>query len=94
MGFNSGFKGLNVVVVIGGDGGATAAAGLVKSRRRLWTEQVSDMGKQEMHTEFLQRNQSENCYYVDSELDRDCDMKVDLGDADCGHSKQMALREF
>jgi len=53
MGFNSGFKGLNVVVVIGGDGGATAAAGLVKSRRRLWTEQVSDMGKQEMHTEFL-----------------------------------------
>lgn len=43
-----------VVIIIGGDGGgATATAGIVKSRRRLWTEQVPDMGKQEMHTEFL-----------------------------------------
>jgi hypothetical protein len=25
----------------------------VKARRRLWTEQVPDMGKQEIHTEFL-----------------------------------------
>jgi hypothetical protein len=54
---NCGLYTLNVVVVVvgggGGDGGATAAAGLVKSRRRLWTEQVPDMGKQEMHTEFL-----------------------------------------
>jgi hypothetical protein len=51
---------LNVVVVVvvvvgggGGGGGGAASAGIVKSTRRLWTEQVLDMGKQEMHTKFL-----------------------------------------